>query len=254
VHVFIRRSILRPPRSSRGGAIAAFVLAITIAAGIWACSRSESAGEVLSRQVQWPMGDVPAMARRAVAYVRANWQPDAFLTSIQMELTTGVSNTQSPDGGVLVQFGFYSPGQQQTLTFMPDLPTSPLIPGSSSDGRDQHALPANFVDLPDAVAELRTKGLRAKRIKSAQLQNYGRGSYVGGGIGVFGPEWVIDSAFDEWGAVVAELPNQDQATLAGSSHEGDQSGNLIHVEESQGCATTRAMSIANCLIRPRAFL
>ena len=34
-----------------------------------------------------------------------------------MELTTGVTNAQSPDGGVLVQFGFYSPCQQQTLTF-----------------------------------------------------------------------------------------------------------------------------------------
>jgi uncharacterized protein (DUF2141 family) len=174
------------------------------------------------------MSGVPALAQRAVAYVRAKWQPDAFLTSIQMELSPGVSGTQSPDGGVLVQFGFYSPGQQQTLTFMPNLPASQLIPGGSADPRGQRALPANFVDLTDAVAQLRTKGLRAKRIKSAQLQNYGRGSYVGGGIGVYGTEWVIDSAFDEWGAVVAELPDQNQATLA-SSQEENQS-NLIHVE------------------------
>jgi uncharacterized protein (DUF2141 family) len=230
VRAFIRRSILRPHRSSPVGTIAGLGLAIMIAAGIWACSHSESASQVLPKQVEWPMAGVPAMAQRAVAYVRAKWQPDAFLTSIQMEATTGVSNAQSVDGGVLVQFGFYSPGQQQTLTFMPNLPGSQLIAGSSADPRDERALPANFVDLPDAVTELRAKGLRAKRIKSAQLQNYGRGSYVGGGIGVFGSEWVIDSAFDEWGAVVAELPNQDEATMAGSGREGDQSGNLIHVE------------------------
>jgi uncharacterized protein (DUF2141 family) len=224
---FIGRSNLRRSLSPRIRAIVGLGLAIVFAAGIAACSHSDS--EVLPKQVQWPISGVPALAQRAVAYVRAKWQPDAFLTSIQMETSPGVSSTQSADGGVLVQFGFYSPGQQQTLTFMPNLPASQLIPGSSADPRGQRALPANFVDLPEAVAELRAKGLRAKRIKSAQLQNYGRGSYVGGGIGVFGTEWVIDSAFDEWGAVVAELPNQNQATLAASGEEENQS-NLIHVE------------------------
>lgn len=196
--------------------------------------RSAAASRVLPGQIQWPMNDVPAIADRATAYVRTKWQPDAFLTSIQMELTTGITNAQSPDGGVLVQFNFYSPGQQQTLTFMPNSPTSELIPGSSADPRDERALPASFMDLPDAVAKLRAKGLRANRIKTAHLENYGRGSYVAGGIGVFGSEWVIDSAFDEEGAVLAELPDQNVASLADSNEdvEGDQSQkqSLIHVE------------------------
>jgi hypothetical protein len=59
--------------------------------------RSAAASQVLPRQVQWPVSDVPAIAQRAVAYVRAKWQPDAFLTSIQMELTTGIST--NPGGG-----------------------------------------------------------------------------------------------------------------------------------------------------------
>jgi uncharacterized protein (DUF2141 family) len=194
--------------------------------------RSAAASQVLPGQVQWPVGDVPAIAQRAVAYVRTKWQPDAFLTSIQMELTTDISNAQSPDGGVLVQFNFYSPGQQQTLTFMPNSPASELMPGSSADPRDQRALPASFMDLPDAVAKLRVKGLRGKRIKTAHLENYGRGSYAGGDIGVFGPEWVIDSALDEQGAVLAELPDQNQARISNPDQveEGDQSENLIHVE------------------------
>ena len=139
--------------------------------------RSAAASQVLPGQVQWPVSDVPAIAQRAVAYVRTKWQPDAFLTSIQMELTTGLSNAQSPAGGVLVQFNFYSPGQQQTLTFMPNSPASELMPGSSADPNDQRALPASFMDLPDAVAKLRSKGLRGKQIKTVHLENYGRGSY-----------------------------------------------------------------------------
>jgi uncharacterized protein (DUF2141 family) len=194
--------------------------------------QSAAASAVLPGQVQWPVGDVPAIGQRALAYVRTKWQPDAFLTSIQMEQAAGISNAQSPDGGVLVQFNFYSPGQQQTLTYMPNSPAGELIPGSSADPNDQRALPASFIDLPDAVAKLRLKGLRAKRIKSAHLENYGRGSNAGGGIGVFGPEWVIDSALDEQGAVLAELPDQNQATLSNPNQEaeGDQSESLIHVE------------------------
>jgi hypothetical protein len=57
--------------------------------------RSAAASQVLPGQVQWPVGDVPAIAQRAVAYVRSKWQPDAFLTSIQMELTSALSNAQS---------------------------------------------------------------------------------------------------------------------------------------------------------------
>ena len=194
--------------------------------------RSAAASQVLPRQVQWPVSDVPAIAQRAVAYVRAKWQPDAFLTSIQMELTTDISNAQTPEGGLLIQFNFYSSGQQQTLTFMPNSPASELMPGSSADPRDQRALPASFMDLPDAVAQLRAKGLRGKRIKTAHLENYGPGSYAAGDIGVFGAEWVIDSTLDEQGAVLAELPDHDQARISNPDQveEGDQSGNLIHVE------------------------
>lgn len=192
--------------------------------------RSAAASQVLPGQVQWPVSGVPAIAQRAVAYVRSKWQPDAFLTSIQMELANGISNAQSPEGGVLVQFTFYSPGQQQTLAFMPNSPASELMPGSSADPNDQRALPANFVDLPDAVAKLRSKGLRGKQIKTVHLENYGRGSYAGD-VGLFGSEWVIDSALDERGAVLAELPDQNEARISTDQmEEGEDTGNLIHVK------------------------
>jgi hypothetical protein len=174
--------------------------------------RSAAASEVLPAQVQWPVAGVPAIAQKAVAYVRGKWQPDAFLTTIEIAPSTGISNTQSPAGGLLVQLTFYSPGQQLTLSFMPNSPAGDLIPGSSADPNDERALPASFVDLPDAVAKLRAKGLRGKLIKTVHLENYSNGSYAGS-MEVSGPEWVIDSALDERGAVLAVLPDENEAKI-----------------------------------------
>ena len=182
--------------------------------------RSAAASQVLPGQVQWPVGGVSAIAQHALAYVRTKWQPDAFLTSIQMELTTGISNAQSPAGGVLVQLNFYSPGQQQTLSFMPNSPTSELMPGGSADPNDERALPASFMDLPDAVAKLRSKGLRGKQIKTVHLENYSPGSFAGS-IEVSGSEWIIDSALDERGAVLAELPDQNVARISRPDDDSD---------------------------------
>jgi uncharacterized protein (DUF2141 family) len=239
--VFIDHLIVRRPHSPRVDATLRFGLAIVIAASLSACRHSEaparadapvssaSASQVLPKQVQWPVSGVPGIAQRATAYVRSKWQPDAFLTSIEMDLATGFSNAQSPDGGVLIQLTFYSPGQQQMISFTPNSPAGELSPPSTADPSDQRALPANVMDLPAAVARLQAKGLRGKRIKTAHLENYGRGSYAGS-IGVFGPEWVIDSVLDEQRAVLA-VPdlNQASASDSGQSDQGDQSGNLIHV-------------------------
>jgi uncharacterized protein (DUF2141 family) len=196
--------------------------------------RSAAASQVLPGQVQWPVSGVPAIAQRALRYVRSKWQPDAFLTSIQMELATGLANTQSPAGGLTVQLVFYSPGQQQTLSFMPNSPAGELMPGSSADPNDERAMPATFMDLPDAVAKLRAKGLRGKQIKAVHIENYGRGSYAGS-VGLFGPEWVIDTALDERGAVLAELPDRGgDVRISGPDEDAggaeEQSGSNIHVE------------------------
>ncbi len=196
--------------------------------------RSAAASQVLPGQVQWPVSGVPAIAQRALTYVRTKWQPDAFLTAIQMELATGLANAQSPAGGVMVQLTFYSPGQQQTLSFMPNSPAGELIPGSSADPNDERAMPANFMDLPDAVAKLRAKGLRGKQIKAVHIENYGRGSYAGS-VGLFGPEWVIDTALDERGAVLAELPDRGgDVRISGpddnAGGDEEQAGSNIHVE------------------------
>jgi hypothetical protein len=190
--------------------------------------RSAAASDVLPGQVQWPVAGVPAIAQRAVTYIRGKWQPDAFLTVIQIEPSTGIGNAQSPAGALQVQLTFYSPGQQLTLSFMPNSSAGELIPGSSADPNDERALPASFMDLPDAVAKLRAKGLRGKQIKAVHLENYSNGS-VAGSMEVSGPEWVIDSALDERGVVRAELPDQNEATIT----RGDEDPNAYdNAEES----------------------
>jgi hypothetical protein len=182
--------------------------------------RSAAASEVLPGQVQWPVAGVPEIAQRATAYVRRKWQPDAFLTSIEMDLNNGMSNAQSPAGGLQIQLTFYSPGQQLTLGFMPNSPAGDLLPGSSADPNDERALPASFLDLPEAVAKLRSNGLRGKLIKTVHLENYSSGSYAGS-MEVSGPEWVIDSALDERGVVLARLPDQNIAKVTGPDDDAD---------------------------------
>lgn len=180
--------------------------------------QSAAGSQVLPQQIQWPANDVPAIAQRATAYVRTKWQPDAFLTSIQMELAGGVGNAQSPAGGLLVQLTFYSPGRQQTLTYLPNSPGSELTPGSGANPADQRAMPASFIDLPVAVAKLRAKGLRRKVIQTAHIENYSPGSDAGD-IEVDGTQWIIDSGLDQYGAVFAELPDQNLATVSRSEDD-----------------------------------
>jgi hypothetical protein len=76
------------------------------------------------------------------------------------------------------------------------------------------------MDLPDAVAKLRSKGLRGKLIKTVHLENYSNGSFAGS-MEVSGAEWVIDSALDERGVVLAQLPDQNVAKLTGPDDDGD---------------------------------
>jgi hypothetical protein len=201
--------------------------------------RSAAASQVLPGQVQWPVAGVPAIAQRAVVYVRSKWQPDAFLTTIEIAPSTGISNTQSPAGGLLVQLTFYSPGQQLTLAFMPNSPAGDLIPGSSADPNDERALPGSFMDLPDAIAKLRAKGLRGKQLKTVHLENYSNGS-VAGSMEVSGPEWVIDSALDERGAVLAELPDQNEVKLerADEDPNADDSSGETTTHSKQGPDTS----------------
>src|ERR1700680_3272393 len=97
-----------------------------------------------------------------------------------------------------------------------------------------HCLRASWI-CPDAVAKLRSKGLRGKLIKTVHLENYSNGSFAGS-MEVSGPEWVIDSALDERGAVLAELPDQNVAKLTGPDDDagGDDSSGETALHSNKG--------------------
>ncbi len=167
-----------------------------------------AADQLIPPRIDWPLKDVPAIAARALEYARKKWQPDAVLISVKLELisTLGemVANAQSTAGAVQVQFYFYSPGNQQGLMVSPNSPGGDIIPTGPTDPSEARALPADFLDLPNAIATLQARGMRAHQIKAADLENWQDGTSAGG-VDLSGVEWMIDSAFGERYAVPAAV-------------------------------------------------
>ncbi len=146
----------------------------------------------------WPLGDMPGIARRSRDYVRAKWQADAQLMSMDVKLLTnegGTANVQAPQGGVSLSMRFYSPGTQQGMEFTPNSTISALYPLGVIDTYGDGPLPDDFLDLPQAVTSLQAN-MRAKQIHEAQIQDWGRET-TAGNARMHGVEWMIDSQLDE---------------------------------------------------------
>jgi len=148
----------------------------------------------------WPVADIPTIARKSTAYVQGRWKKDAQLMNISIKLLKsnegGVVNMKSSEGGVEITMRYYSPSTQQGVQFEPSAVTSPLFPLGTVENYDAGAIPDDFVDLPAAVEILKARGMRAKQIYAAQLENWGRGtSYGSARLG--GLAWMIDSQLSE---------------------------------------------------------
>jgi len=147
----------------------------------------------------WPLTDMPGIARRSREYVRAKWQADAQLMSMDVKLLAsnqgGVANIQTPQGGVELSMRFYSPGTQQGMSFTPNSIAGALFPLGVIDTYGNGPLPDDFLDLPQAVAQLQGH-MRAKQIHEAQIQDWGRETSAGSAR-MHGVEWMIDSQLDE---------------------------------------------------------
>ena len=143
---------------------------------------------ILPEKMEWPLRGLPGVAARALAYGRSKWQPDAVLMSLKCTL--------EGSGPIQVQFELYSPETQQGLWLNPGQPGGTMHSMGVVDRDPQRALPATFLDLPDAVAVLRDHGMRAKQINEAQLENWAPGT-TSGRAQLAGVEWMIDSALGE---------------------------------------------------------
>jgi hypothetical protein len=156
--------------------------------------------DIVPQDASWPLKDMPGIAKRARDYVRSKWKPDAELISIDVKLVknneAALSNIKTTQGGVDLTFRFYSPDTQEGMQFTPSSPAGSIFPLGVIDRYGEGPLPDNFVDLPDAVAVLKSRGMRAKQIYQAQLQDWGRGGSAGGAQ-LNGVEWMIDSELQE---------------------------------------------------------
>ena len=156
--------------------------------------------DVLPAKAEWPITNVPAMAGRAQTYARARWKPDAVLTAIDIKLlgaSEGLSaNLHTPQGEVEIRFSFYSPETQEGLSLTPGSTSGAMFPMGVIDHDRFNKLPVDFLDLPQAIAQLPAQGMRAKQIKEAQLENWAPGTTYGRAH-LDGLAWMIDSQLDE---------------------------------------------------------
>ena len=161
---------------------------------------TKAADKVLPAKAEWPLRDVPALAQRAKAYVRAKWRKDAQLMSIDIKLSEAnnpaLANLQTPSGGVDVSFRFYSPDTQELMNYTPASSSGDFFAFGVRDIRGQRPLPTDFLDLAAAVERLKAGGMRAKAIKEAQIQDWGFET-TAGRTHMTGVEWLIDSQLDE---------------------------------------------------------
>jgi hypothetical protein len=148
----------------------------------------------------WPLRDMPGIARRSRDYVRAKWQADAQLMSMDVKLLRsnegGIANVQTPQGGVSLSMRFYSPNTQQGVDFTPKSTIGALFPLGVIDTYGDGPLPDDFLDFPQAVTNLESNGMHAKQIHEAQIQDWGRETSAGHAR-MHGVEWMIDSQLDE---------------------------------------------------------
>jgi hypothetical protein len=156
--------------------------------------------DIVPKPATWPLRDLPGIARRARDYVRAKWQGDAELMSIETKLVksneSGTTNVSTPEGGVELKMEFYSPSTQQGMSFTPGASDNALFPEGVIDRANSKPLPDNFLDLPDAVAILQQHGMRAKQIYAGDLEDWGNETDAGTAR-MRGIEWMIDSQLDE---------------------------------------------------------
>ena len=125
----------------------------------------------------WPPGDLPGQA--AALHVRAReWRADAVLEGIEADLlgsgSAVVSNLDTPAGRATLKFLFCSPADRRRWVISPGLAFGETFESESPRCEAARTPPPDFMDLPDAVARARDRGLVDGNPQSASL------SYVTG--------------------------------------------------------------------------
>jgi hypothetical protein len=165
---------------------------------------ASEADQLLPNPTQWPPQNTTQIAANALAYMQGKWQSDAVLMSLDLKPATAAGGT------IGASFTFFSPGQQQERTLHPGSPAGLMDPPYSRQDDAREALPAQFLDLTDAVARAHGAGMKGKDIGEAKLAWTGGESCGTGNFAIdnailprckpgrfIGPQWEIDSALNE---------------------------------------------------------
>ncbi len=133
------------------------------AAGFFNTSGAQPSGSPPALKADWPIKGVPAMAGRALEQARS-WQADAVLTTVAAQLLEGASsvlgNVETPQGRVSLDFVFCSPGTRKRLQVSPSASgATTRDDGEGADCRADQGIPTEFLDLADAVAQARERGM-----------------------------------------------------------------------------------------------
>ena len=158
-----------------GAALIAVVVAATamqpqapVFPGIPSVQGPDPAAVAVVGNATWPPSDIAGMARRANDYVHGKWRQDAVLMSLSVEKTQ--------TGGVDGRFTFYSAEQEEQVTLMNGMITTPY----PRDDDPSQAISGAFMDLEQAIAAARNVGLHGKQIEKAVLE-WSRGESCGTG-------------------------------------------------------------------------
>ena len=103
----------------------------------------------------------------------------------------------------------YSASQQQQVTVMPGFAGGiNLMAPYPKEMDPSQAIPANFVDLPDALEQAHAHGMRSKAVKVAELQYWALDNPATGRLQTYGMTWYILGALGDQLVYVPAIPGQ----------------------------------------------
>lgn len=137
---------------------------------------ADPGAQVLPQNAQWPLENVPEMTRKATSYIRKRWKPDAQLLEVSMELTPA-GTLSTPAGLVMVSLRYWSPGTQEEISYSPGGAAGDVFSFGPQDREGTYPIPGDFLDLPAAIAQARSRGMRANQINKAILTDHTRRSF-----------------------------------------------------------------------------
>ena len=120
------------------------------------------ADAVIPPESAWPAKDVPNLAKHALEYIQSHWQKDAQLWQVELE-RRDLGGLAAP--GTRFTFEFTSRVAGKMLRFLPRSEPTMILYGDTN--WSSRALPATFLDLPDAIA---SKGLLPEQVSEASVQ------------------------------------------------------------------------------------